>query len=138
VVAAGLLRQAGFKVDLQSMDWQTLVSRRAKREGWSIFITNSGAGLVMNPLSNSPLSGACDKAWFGWSCDAELEKLRDAFARAEDEAGRKAAAERLQVRAMEVGTHVPLGEYVQAVAARRSVKGLLVGYFTVLWNVEKQ
>ena len=26
----------------------------------------------------------------------------------------------------------------QAVAARKSVKGLVVGYFTVLWNVTKQ
>ena len=32
LVAAQLLRQAGFKVDLQSMDWQTLVSRRAKKD----------------------------------------------------------------------------------------------------------
>jgi peptide/nickel transport system substrate-binding protein len=138
VVATDLLRQAGFKVDMQSMDWQTLVSRRARKEGWSVFITNSGAALNMNPLSNSPLSGACEKAWFGWSCDAELERLRDAFARADDDSQRRAIAERLQLRAMEVGTHVPLGEYVQAVAARKTVKGLLVGYFTVLWNVEKQ
>jgi peptide/nickel transport system substrate-binding protein len=31
-VAAQLLRQAGFKVDLQAMDWQTLVGRRAKKD----------------------------------------------------------------------------------------------------------
>jgi hypothetical protein len=31
-VAALLLRQAGFKVDLQAMDWQTLVGRRAKKD----------------------------------------------------------------------------------------------------------
>jgi len=39
-VAKPQLEKAGFKVDLQPMDWQTLVSRRAKREpiaqgGWS-------------------------------------------------------------------------------------------------------
>jgi peptide/nickel transport system substrate-binding protein len=44
VVATQLLRQAGFKVDMQSMDWQTLVSRRAKKDppaqgGWNIFLT---------------------------------------------------------------------------------------------------
>jgi peptide/nickel transport system substrate-binding protein len=138
VVATQLLRQAGFNVDMQSMDWQTLVSRRAKKEGWNIFLTGSGAALVMNPLSNSPLSGACDKAWFGWPCDSELEKLRDGFAHADADKERKAIAEQIQVRAMEIGTHVPVGEYVQAVAARKTVKGLLVGYFTVMWNVEKQ
>jgi hypothetical protein len=38
------MRQAGLKVDLQAMDWQTLVSRRAKKEapkdgGWNMFCT---------------------------------------------------------------------------------------------------
>src|SRR5262249_56087045 len=32
VMAAQLLRQAGFKADLQAMDWHTLASRRAKQE----------------------------------------------------------------------------------------------------------
>ena len=47
--------------------------------------------------------------------------------------------EQVQVRAMEIGTHVPLGEYANPVAARKNVKGLLPGPQTmVLWNVEKQ
>ena len=44
VVAAQLLREAGFKVDMQSMDWQTLVSRRAKKDGWNIFLDGCGGG----------------------------------------------------------------------------------------------
>ena len=39
---------------------------------------------------------------------------------------------------MEVGTHVPLGEYVRKTPARKTVKGLVTGYFLVSWNVEKQ
>ena len=31
-VAKSLMEKAGFKVDLQAMDWQTLVSRRAKKD----------------------------------------------------------------------------------------------------------
>jgi ABC-type transport system substrate-binding protein len=43
-VAESLMEKAGFKVDVQSMDWQTLVARRAKKEppgtgGWNVFIT---------------------------------------------------------------------------------------------------
>ena len=39
-VAKNLLEKGGFKVDMQSMDWQTLVSRRAKKDppdkgGWT-------------------------------------------------------------------------------------------------------
>src|ERR1700675_1031328 len=41
IVAAQLLRRAGFKVDLQATDWQTVVSRRAsqkppKEGGWNM------------------------------------------------------------------------------------------------------
>ena len=139
VVAAQLLRQAGFTVDMQPMNWQSLVSRRARKTGWHIFITNSPGVSQANPLANFSLNAGCDKAWFGWPCDPELERLRDAFARAGDEHERKAMAEQVQVRAMEIGTHVPLGEYVSPVAARKNVKGLLPGPQTmVLWNVAKQ
>jgi peptide/nickel transport system substrate-binding protein len=64
--------------------------------------------------------------------------LRDAFALAGSEAERKEIAGQVQVRAMEVGTHVPLGEYRSMVAARKNVKGLVPGFFTVFWNLEKQ
>ena len=59
--------------------------------------------------------------------------------RAGDENERKTIAEQVQVRAMEIGTHVPLGEYVTPVAARKNVKGLVPGPQTmVLWNVGKE
>jgi len=138
VVAAQLLRDAGFKVDMQSMDWQTLVSRRAKKDAWNIFLTGAGAEQVENPISNNMLSAACDKAFWGWACDAKLETLRDAFARAGDDQARKALAEQIQARAMEIGALVPLGEYVRGTAARRTVTGFVTGYFLVLWNLEKQ
>src|SRR5689334_8353792 len=62
VVVAQLLRQAGFKVDLQTTDWQTVVSRRASQKplsegGWNMFFTFSVAADVMNPIVNFPLSG---------------------------------------------------------------------------------
>src|SRR5205807_1393506 len=31
------LRAAGFTVDEQVMDWGTVLSRRAKKDGWSLF-----------------------------------------------------------------------------------------------------
>ncbi|HYB43223.1 MAG TPA: ABC transporter substrate-binding protein, partial [Candidatus Methylomirabilis sp.] len=43
-VAKSLMEKAGLKVDMQSMDWQTLVTRVAKKEppaqgGWNAFVT---------------------------------------------------------------------------------------------------
>ena len=78
------LERVGFKVDLQAMDWQTVVSRRARKEepdkgGWNIFFTTTVTADADSPASNSFTSGGCDKAWFGWPCDPEMEKLRAAF-----------------------------------------------------------
>jgi peptide/nickel transport system substrate-binding protein len=141
-VAAQLLRQAGFKVDLQAMDWNTLVSRRAKKDppgqgGWNIFLTAWLAPDVWNPLTNAAIGAAGEKSWFGWPSDEQLEKLRDQFARETDEGKKKALAEAIQVRAFEIGTHAPLGEYVNPIATRKNVTGWVIGSGDVYWNVKK-
>src|SRR5687767_13962158 len=141
-VAAQLLRQAGFKVDLQAMDWNTVVSRRAKKEppaqgGWNIFLTAWLAPDVWNPLANAALGAAGEKSWFGWPSDEQIEKLRDQFARETDAGKRKAIAEAIQVRAFEIGTHAPLGEYVNPYAVRKNISGLVIGSGDTYWNVKK-
>jgi len=141
-VAAQLLRQAGFKVDLQAMDWNSVVSRRAKKEppaqgGWNVFCTAWVAPDIWNPLANAAIGGAGEKSWFGWPTDAELEKLRDEFARATEEPKKKALAEAIQARAFEIGTHAPLGEYVNPLAARKNVTGWVIGPGDIYWNVKK-
>ena len=141
-VAAQLLRQAGFKVDLQAMDWNTVVSRRAKKEapaqgGWNIFLTAWLAPDVWSPLTNAALGTAGEKSWFGWPSDERIESLRDQFARETDAAKRKALAEQIQVRAFEVGTHAPLGEYVNPYATRKNISGLVIGSGDTYWNVKK-
>jgi peptide/nickel transport system substrate-binding protein len=141
-VAAQLLRQAGFKVDLQAMDWNTVVSRRSKKEppaqgGWNIFLTAWLAPDVWSPLTNAALGAAGDKSWFGWPSDEQIEKLRDQFARETDDGKKKALAEAIQVRAFEIGTHAPLGEYVNPLATRKNVTGWVIGTGDVYWNVKK-
>ena len=84
-VAKAQLEKSGLKVDLQPMDWQTLVTRRTKKEapdkgGWGAYFTSWGATDVLNPVSAAFLNASCDKATFGWPCDETLEKLRDAYA----------------------------------------------------------
>ena len=72
------------------------------------------------------LNASCDKATFGWPCDAEMEKLRDAFARETDPAKQKAIAEAVQLRLIEYPTHLQLGQYVSAAArSARTSTGLL-------------
>jgi peptide/nickel transport system substrate-binding protein len=141
-VAAQLLRQAGFKVDLQAMDWNTLVGRRAKKDppqqgGWNMFFTAWVAPDIWNPLTNPAVGAQGDKSWFGWPSDERLEKLRDEFARATDDASKKSLAEAIQARAFEVATHAPLGEYANPLAARRNVTGFVTGPGNLYWNIRK-
>ena len=78
-----------------------------------------------------------EKSWFGWPTDPELEKLRDHFARATEEPKKKALAEAIQARAFDIGTHAPLGEYINPYAARKNVTGWVIGPGDIYWNVKK-
>jgi peptide/nickel transport system substrate-binding protein len=139
-VAKALMERAGFKVDMQAMDWQTLVARRAKKDlpnagGWNAFLTSWVAADITNPIFTGFLNSACDKAMFGWPCDPEMEKLRDQFARETDPAKQKAIAEAVQVRATEWTSHIFLGQWYQPIAARSSVSGIITAPVPVFWNI---
>ena len=142
-VAKAQLERMGMKVDLQPMDWQTLVTRRAKKDapdkgGWSAFFTSWGATDVLNPVSAAFLNASCDKAAFGWPCDPEIEKLRDAYAGETDPAKQKALAEQVQLRVIDYPTHAPLGQFTTPTAIRSNVTGMLSTPELALWNVEKK
>ena len=143
-VAAHALKRAGFNVDLQAIDWQTLVSRRAKREppsegGWNVFLTSWVAADILNPIMAAGFGAGCDKAWFGWPCDSKMEELRDAFVRTADLEKQKKLAEQIQVRAMEVVTHGHVGQWYTPAAWRKDrVEGFLEGPAPYFWNVSKK
>lgn len=139
-VAKSLLEKAGFKVDMQSMDWQSVVVRRAKKDpvakgGWNLTITSTNN--VLNPLESSYLNAACEKTTFGWPCDAQIEKLRSEFSRETDLAKQKALAEAVQLRAIEYPVYIPLGQWYQPMVARKSLSGLIEAPAPVFWNITK-
>jgi peptide/nickel transport system substrate-binding protein len=143
-VAKAQLERIGFKVDMQSMDWQSVVSRRAKKDppaqgGWNMFFTTTVAVDAANPVANIFTSGGCDKAWFGWPCDEELEKLRLLYARAGDDAAKKDLADKVQDRIMEQGHYLVLGQFKQFGAYRKDrMEGWLPGPAAVFWNISKK
>jgi len=142
-VAAQLMRQAGFKVDLQAMDWQTLVGRRAKKDpidkgGWHMFLTAWQAHDIWNPIANAAMDTRGEASgWFGWAKDDKIVQLRGQFMRETDEAKKKKLAEAIQTRAFEIGTHVPLGEYRVPTAARKNITGWFVTNGNLYWNLKK-
>lgn len=142
VVTAQLLRNAGFNVDLQAMDWQTLVGRRASMDppakgGWNIFFTNWEISEISSPMVSGMLSGRGDKGWFGWPEDAKMEELKEEYINATTPADQKAVAEKIQAHAMDVVTYVPLGEYGFPQGLRASVTGQLATPVPVFWNLSK-
>ncbi|WP_421999636.1 ABC transporter substrate-binding protein [Reyranella sp.] len=142
-VAKTLLERGGFKVDMQSMDWQTLVGRRAKKVpvaqgGWNIAMTASTAVLLLDPVNNHYAEASGDRAQFGWPLDEEIEKLRAAFIRESDPAKQLEIAKKVQERIIGQGVTIPLGQYVQPMARRKGVTGNLTAPVTVFWNVEKK
>jgi peptide/nickel transport system substrate-binding protein len=142
-VAKPQLEAAGFKVDMQSMDWQTLVARRTKKDpaaqgGWHLFFTSSGALSIPDPVSNFFLNASCEKSMYGWPCDAEIEKLRGAYARETDDGKRFEIAQQAQLRVIDFPTHVQLGQFTVPTALRGNVSGLLTAPAITFWNVEKK
>ena len=142
-VAAQLMRQAGFKVDLQAMDWQTLVGRRAKKDapdkgGWHMFLTAWQAFDVWSPIANPTTDTRGEKStWFGWATDDKMVVLRDQFMRATDDVTKKKLADQMHARMFEIGTHAILGEYQQPMAARKNISGFFVTNGNIYWNLKK-
>src|SRR5437899_10052802 len=142
-VAKSLMEKAGFKVDMQSMDWETLVARRSKKDrpsagGWHAFLTSWVAADITNPIFMGFMNAGCDKAMFGWPCDADMEKLRDDFARETDPAKQKAIAEGSQMREAQVVTHIPLGQWYLGALMRKNISGMVEAPAPVFWNMQIQ
>ena len=132
-VGADMLRQLGMNVDLQTMDWGTVVQRRASREppdkrGWNIFFTYLTGTNEFSPAAHLGLRANGDKAWFGWPDDAKLEELREAWFVAPDLAAQQRLCAAMQEEAWRYVPFVPLGEYFQPTAFRQAVTGVRQGF----------
>ena len=140
LVTTELLRKIGAQVDLQAMDWSTMVSRRANKNpvgqgGWNIFHTWSTAFDQMTPAVVPTLGGAGEKSFFGWPTSEQMEKLRGEWVREPELAKRKQIAEQIQVLAYHDVPYVPWGQFVVPGAFRKNVRGVRQFGATLLWNI---
>ncbi len=141
-VLSATLKKIGINVDEQTMDWGTVVQRRASKEpldkgGWSMFCASFPAVDYLDPLAAPAARGNGAKAWFGWPDDPKLEQLHDAWMDATDPAERKKLATALQDEVFTEVPYVPLGQYFQSAAWRKNVSGFLKGPVPIFWNVTK-
>jgi peptide/nickel transport system substrate-binding protein len=141
IVTRQRLESIGFKVILKAMDWSTSVVVRARKEppdkgGWNLLHTWWEAADVINPAVHFGVSGAGPDAWFGWPDVPQLETLVTDWVRATDETKRKQLADEIQKVALSEVTYVPWGEWVQPMAFRKNVQGVLKFAAPIFWNVK--
>jgi peptide/nickel transport system substrate-binding protein len=137
-VAKSLMEKAGFKVQLEAMDGQSMIGRRNKKDPpWHGTVTSWVSADVMDPVVSAFVNSRCDKAPFGWPCDSEIEKLRTQFARETDPDKRKTTAEAIQEREIVYPTYIPLGQWYQPIAVRKNIEGVLHTTVSAFWNIRK-
>jgi peptide/nickel transport system substrate-binding protein len=128
-IARSQLEAVGLLVDLQVMDWATLISRRARPEGWDVFTTTFG--FVPDPVFLLPLN----PTWPGWYQDLEMQALVQLLSRHADPAVRRSIWARAQQRFYEDAVAIRLGDWFPLLLHRAEVRGEQPGPGTFHWNV---
>ena len=133
VTLRDLQEKLGVEVDYQVMDWATLVTRRAEREGWNIFHTRWGFTGARDPF----VAGYLAPTWFTYYENPKLDELVQAFATAMTLEERKEIARQVQRLVYEEVPIIPHGTSFSISVKRPEVIGYEPRYaFTVvLWNV---
>ncbi len=140
-VATDVLSKIGFNVDMQTLEWGSVVQRRASRNpveqgGWNIFYTYLGGGGNISPASAIGFRGNGTGAWFGWPTDAKTESLFDAWFDAPDLAAQQKITADMQVEFWQNPPYVPLGMYDQPTAFRSYITDVPDG-FPQFYNLKK-
>ncbi|HEY7202977.1 MAG TPA: ABC transporter substrate-binding protein [Methylomirabilota bacterium] len=128
VVAKQQMEEVGFVVDLQVVDWATLVQRRNKPELFDLFST----GFTFNP--DPALASALQCNWPGWWCHEEKDRLMAEMARETDPKKRRALIERVQAVFYEDVGRIKFGDYYPLQAMRKDLRGFRPGPFLYFWN----
>ena len=140
LVTGELLQKIGCKVDVQAMDWGTVVARRAMKQpahegGWNILHTWWSAADMASPALNAGVAGVGEKAFFGWYSSEPMEKLRGDFVAETDAKKRKQISDEVQKLAYDEVPYALWGEFVAPAAMRKNVKGMLTFAAPLLWNI---
>jgi peptide/nickel transport system substrate-binding protein len=142
LVGAQALRRLGFDVEVQAMDWSTLIQRRASKAvpgqgGWTVFITNATATGVANPLTHNFVKN-CEQAWYGWPCEPRIVEAGRQWALETDAGKRRALIDELQRLHLDNVSYVPLGKYRPAILHRKEITDIIPAPSIYYWNLKKK
>ena len=132
-VATDLLTRIGFNVDMQALEWGTVVQRRASREpidkgGWNIFYTYLGGFGNVSPAPDIAIRGNGTSAWFGWPTNPKMEALYDAWFEAPDVAAQKKIVDEMQAVFWQDPPYAPMGMYDQPTAFNKRITDVPDGW----------
>jgi len=127
-IAKSQVEHAGLNIELQVMDWATLVSRRGRPDGWDVFTTTFG--FVPDPVFLLPLA----PAWPGWYEDREMQALVRLLWRHTSPSVRSALWGRAQQRFYEDAVGARLGDWFPMLLHRVELQGVVAGPGTFHWN----
>jgi peptide/nickel transport system substrate-binding protein len=130
------MRDVGFTVDQQPRDWPTVLARRAKKGGWSMFPVYSNGTDMYSPLTHFYVAATCND-FPGWSCDERIPSLLKAFTRASTVEERKRLASDIQVAAYALTPSVMWGQFTIPAGYRSDLKGLIQSSYPMFWEVDR-
>lgn len=135
-VLAQNMRDVGFTVEQQPRDWPTVLARRVKKEGWSMFPVYSNGTDMFSPLTHFYVAATCND-FPGWSCDESIPKLLKAFTKAGTLDERKKIAAQIQTVCYDLVPSVMWGQFTIPAGYRSDLKGLLQSSYPIFWEVER-
>jgi peptide/nickel transport system substrate-binding protein len=111
------LEDVGFKIDLQVVDWATLVKRRNNPKEYDVFTT--GMGAFYDPTHHIYLTAS----WPGWTSDEDILSLQAELARETNPKRRMALWEKQTRQFYDKVPVIRYGDLFGLRAARKTVKG---------------
>lgn len=128
-VAKAYLEAAGFKVDLQVVDWATLTTRRADPKEWDIFITHSnfpGDPTTINTITDT---------YPGWYVSEQKAKAVATYMEATTDEAKKAAWDAIQTVIYDDAPLFKVGNFNAVSGVANGVTGYEPTYWPHFWNV---
>jgi peptide/nickel transport system substrate-binding protein len=129
LVAKQQLEATGMKIDLQVVDWATLVQNRNKPELWDIAST----AITFNPEAALNTGVQCN--WPGWWCLEDKEKWLESVSRETDPRKRKAMWEKVQQLFYEDVGRIKFGDFFALQVYTKNLRGVQNTNEQPLFNV---
>lgn len=128
-VASEYLKQAGFAVDMQVVDWATLTQRRGEAALWDIYITHS-------PFLPEPaLIGQLSESSPGWWSTPARKQAVDAFNTEADPQKRVGLWAEVQKVMYTETPSIKIGDFNALAAQSPKLNGVVPAPWPYFWNV---